>query len=95
MTADKPKSAGKTMIISLAVAVVLLAGLLLGAFAMSAGRQEEEDDDLIPLIACSEEDIYSVTIESLRDTYTISQDGIKDTILQWKSEGQDNTDVDL
>ena len=95
MTADKPKSAGKTMIISLAVAVVLLAGLLLGAFAMSAGRQEEEDDDLIPLIACSEEDIYSVTIESLRDTYTISQDGIKDTILQWKIEGQDNTDVDL
>ena len=60
----------KTMLISLALAVVLLVGLLVGAFALGENQQTEADDDLIPLIECREEDINKISIENKRDSYT-------------------------
>lgn len=85
----------KTMLISLAIAIVLLIGLLIGAFALGDNQQTATDDDLIPLIDCREEDINKITIENKRDSYTIKRDGIKGGVIQWIIENQDNTDVDL
>ena len=85
----------KSMIISLLISVILLVGLLVGAFAMGGNDKLEEDDDLVELINCTEEDINKITIQSKRDAYTIKRTGVKQGIIQWEIENQDNTDVDL
>lgn len=84
----------KVMIISLASAVVLLAGLLIGFFAINKEETDQTAGELIPLIACNENEINSLHIESARDTYNIVSDGVKDYIPQWRIEGRDNTDID-
>ena len=85
----------KTMIISLSVAIVLFVVILVGYFVLDSGRTDVPDDDLIPLIDCTEGDINKISIESKRDSYAIVRDGIKEGIIQWYIENQDNTDVDL
>ena len=84
----------KVMIISLASAVVLLAGLLIVFFAINKEETDQTAGELIPLIACNENEINSLHIESARDTYNIVSDGVKDYIPQWRIEGRDNTDID-
>lgn len=88
------RSSIKVMIISLASAVVLLAGLLVGFFAINKEETDQTAGELIPLIACNENEVNSLHIESARDTYNIVSDGVKDYIPQWRIEGRDNTDID-
>ncbi len=85
----------KTMILSLLISVVVLAGLLIGAFAIGDDTKEEKNDELVELINCLEEDINKITIQSKRDAYTLKRTGVKQGVIQWEIENQDNTDVDL
>lgn len=94
MTKAKSGNSIVTMMVSLVIAVLLLAGLIVGAFVLSNGAAETTDDELIALIACNAEDVKKISIDSPKDTYTIVQNGYKDDIIQWKIDNQDNTDVD-
>ncbi len=88
------------MLIALILAVVLLAGSVITAVAMikqDERNNEEENssdsDGMIDLIVCDEEDIERVTIDSVKDTYSIIRDEADADGVSWIIENRDNTDI--
>lgn len=84
------------MIASLAIAVVLLTVLAIGAFALQnkADKEAEEAQKSVQIINEENFNIESITLESRKDTYTIVQNGYSNNVLQWKILNQDNSNVE-
>ena len=88
------------MLIALILAIVLLAGSVITATAMlkqDEKKNEQENssgsDGMIDLIVCDEEDIERVTIDSVKDTYSIIRDEADADGVSWIIENRDNTDI--
>lgn len=88
------------MLIALILAIVLLAGSVITATAMlkqDEKKNEQENssgsDEMIDLIVCDEEDIERVTIDSVKDTYSIIRDEADADGVSWIIENRDNTDI--
>ena len=99
MSAKADKSLTR-MLIALILAVVILAGSVITAVAMikqdeinNADENNTNADGMIDLIACEEEDIERVTIDSSRDTYSIIRDPADTDSVSWMIENRDNTDI--
>lgn len=99
MSAKADKSLTR-MLIALILAVVILAGSVITAVAMikqdeinNADENNTNADGMIDLIACEEEDIERVNIDSSRDTYSIIRDPADTDSVSWMIENRDNTDI--